>query len=275
MAHPRDALGWLVASALLASSTQALAFDKITLQNGGMVKGEVLVLTPGERVVIQVPGEEKPRTIPWSDVSDVQREKSATTEVAEESPTDDPAEPTDAANQIQLHIESDKPVQLFRMVGVTTAKTFYGNIAATQYQLVCGSPCDKTLDGSDGSQYFVAGKGIPKSSHFELSNYQGDVLADVSPGSTAQFTGGVTMLIIGGVATIGGTGLLILSNTAFEENQSTFTAVGAVSLGVGLAIIAGGIVMQTTSHTDVELSQRTTAQGRLLPRKPQWWRGEF
>lgn len=51
--------------------------DEVTLKDGGAIRGVVVSIEPGKGVKIVVPGEKDPRSIPWSQVADVQKGKYA------------------------------------------------------------------------------------------------------------------------------------------------------------------------------------------------------
>src|SRR5437016_6284057 len=49
--------------------------DEVSLKNGGIVRGTVVELEPGDHVTVQVLGASKPRVISWVQVADVDRGK--------------------------------------------------------------------------------------------------------------------------------------------------------------------------------------------------------
>ena len=264
---------------MLTIATSAWAFDEVSLQDGGIVKGEILLLTPGEKVVIQVPGEDEPRTIAWSEVSDVQRDGGG----KKSSGGDDTAHADDVESQataeaeagvVRVHIESDKPVELIEVTGAARGTTAYGSFVVIGLKSLCASPCDKVVDGSDGHKFFISGDGVPSSSGFALQGYTGNVQVDVDAGSSAlRYGGGYTLMALGGAGVVGGATMLSLG--LIGDSNSDLTPVGGALLGGGALLLGGGIAMWILGDTNIEVSQRTDEHGRLQPREPNWLLGEF
>lgn len=258
--------------------------DEVTLKNGGMVRGTVVGLEPGTKVVIQEVGAAAPRTIPWGEVADVERGKYKATGAVEPGETSagydvpEPA-PVGGPGVVKLHVSSSKPVQVIEHLGTSYAQAGAYAVAVEHSQAVCGTPCDKVIDGSRGQQFIVTGDGVPPSETFVLSDREGDTTVHVDPGSTAMVSGGAWM---------GGTGILgMLTGGTFLAvglaiDDSTGTAddlalAGGITLAASTALLGGGIALLIAGDTDVEIESTPRQTGATRPTRvaPRYWRGEF
>ena len=260
------AMFWMTAGVAYADEAP---LDEVALQNGGVVKGEIIVMEPGEKVVIRVPGEDEPRTIPWSEVSDVQRGDAAPEEKKAAPP---PEERKEGRGVVKVHIESDDPnVYLVQHRVAGSVVTQYGTIVGVQSSTVCHAPCDKVIDASPDDRYTIAGDDIRPSDPFSLHQYQGDVTAAVEPSSSVLAGLGSTATVIGGLGLLGGLFTTVFAYTDIIEDPIA-KPVGVGVLVGGAALMTGGIVMLALSGTDVEIAPRSNGK---QARKPQYWRGEF
>jgi hypothetical protein len=294
-------------SALLfsgAALAQDTGHDEVTLKNGGSIRGTVVSSEPGVSVKIVEVGQKEPRTIPWAQVSDVEREKygnkptavqpgSAGPGYAQPVPVPVRAVPVQAPPQVEappanlgdpgvvrLHVESPRPVQVSSRRMAQGAVNGYGFVL-TQTIPVCVSPCDAVIDGSRG-QEFVASGDFPGGKAFTLNGMKGDVDLNVKPGSRGLRTLGITSIVLGGSAfVIGGTltllgGLSTTSTNAFGVTTyglSSETKVGLVMLGTGGAVLVGGIIATVVSgsHFDLHAKEQDTTAAS----KPRYWLGQF
>ncbi len=302
--HPRSSLRFLVLATFLslagrAAADDRLGNDEVTLKNGGMLRGTILSSEPGVSVKLFVAGEKEPRTIPWSQVGDVEPNKFAPKAAGvqpgsagpgyEAAPAPArvvaPAPTLGSPGVVRLHVDSPEPVV------VRAHATAYGQVGAYGFVIdaarpVCASPCDKVVDGSSGQEFTVGGNGVSESRRFALSGMSGDVRLDVNPGSQGLRVGGVWLSVLGGTAVVTGAALLLTS--ALVSSTPTVTSSGALSssgsgngglvtaggvvTGVGAAALVGGIVMIVSSKTNVEV--RPTG-GATTGRAPRYWAGEF
>jgi hypothetical protein len=276
--------------------------DEVLLKNGGVLRGTVVALDPGNEVSILVAGADKPRVVPWGEVANVERGKyaagGATPPPAVPGyPTPPSAASTDAPpalgspGVVRLHIESEKPgVKLLEEVSSTYGMVGGYGFALQELREVCAAPCDQVIDGRRGQSFFFAGDGIPGSDDFTLASYHGDLLAKVDAGSTGLGAGGWTLTITGGTAMLMSPVFFLLgamTTTSYDYDPVTQTevtsdkplaswgiAAGGVILGVGAGMLAGGIVMLAMSGTDYELEPGGTT-GTAHARAPRYWAGEF
>jgi hypothetical protein len=280
----------LVPRAALAQDEPSpdLGADEVTLKNGGMVRGTVVSVEPGTKVVIVEAGAKDPRTIPWSEVADVERGKYKPS--SEERPKVEPGAagpgyededeeaPAKRAKKrktrelgdrgvVRLHVESPEPVQIYqnRIIGGGYVGG-YAFVAGTT-QLVCSSPCGEIVDLREGDDFVVDGDMPAKS--FSLDVTEGDVTATVSPGSTGGRIGGIVMISLGGASMLGGASTLL---TGALIDESDWMVPGGVMLGAGAAVLVGGIVTLVMTRTTVELTPGAPSRAAAAPR---YWLGEF
>jgi hypothetical protein len=246
-------------------------------------------------------GQKEPRTIPWAQVTDVEKGKygdkpaavqpgSAGPGYAQPVPVQQPARVEDAPpatlgdpGVVRLHVDSPQPVQVSsRKTAQGAVNNGYGygyGFVLTQLTPVCVSPCDKVIDGSRGQEFIATGD-FPGTKAFTLSGMKGDVDLAVKPGSRGLRALGVTSLILGGSAVIlGGTFTLLGglgTNSTNALGVTTYgmaseTKIGLAMLGSGGALLVGGIVALVASgtHFDLHAKEATTAQ------RPRYWLGQF
>jgi hypothetical protein len=113
----------LAASALVAQSARAdsVGPDVVNLKDGGFIRGTVVSVEPGSHVMVVEYGKEKPRSVPWSSVADVQRGKAAgkseeaSASEKEAVPLPDLEEPTALTRKV--YIETEAAAELYQVVG--------------------------------------------------------------------------------------------------------------------------------------------------------------
>jgi hypothetical protein len=280
---------FLSAACLLSSAPvradEPLGADEVTLKNGGMVRGSVVTVEPGTKVVLIEAGSTTPRTIPWAEVADVERGKYAgkgeAKEKGDSAKEDAKAEPeTDGkAGVVKLHIDSGERVQLHEELDTRYASAGGYAIAVSTEHVACTSPCDRVIDGSRGQRFVVAGDGVPPSDPFYLNDRSGETTVKVDPGSTGRKALGGTLTglgILGGLT--GGTLVLVGALVEDRSTKGDLMVSGGVTLGASAAAIAGGIILLATSSTSVEIGpkpERTGGSSGKTARKARIWMGEF
>lgn len=298
----------LMASLFLASSTSwadGAGDDEVTLKNGGTIRGTVVSSEPGVRVKILESGAKDARVIPWAQVADVERGKFAASSKADVQPgsagkgysspppstkaqaqAEDQAPSTDDAGVVRLHVDTPNPVRVYERASATGTVNGYA-VTATVDAPVCVSPCDKVLDGSDGSTFYVRGDGVPTSREFSFAGMNGDADLHVKPGSPALRTGGWVLTGLGIAATVvGATGMLIgyvgapysttLNTDGSVSTTKTFSGdvrtPSIIIAAAGGVAIVGGIVMIVNGRTNIQLDAQPDKTGAI---KPRYWLGEF
>ncbi|NUP09274.1 MAG: hypothetical protein HOW73_24750 [Polyangiaceae bacterium] len=288
-------------SASVARAGDEMGVDEVSLKNGGTIRGTIVTVEPGSKVVITESGSKEPRTLAWAEVADVEKgkyEKKADNDAVEpgeagpgyEAPIPEEEPAPSGPGVVRVHIESEEPVTLYER-GATTVFGVGRYVAAvTQVRAVCESPCDKVIDGSRGQQFFIGGTDIPESSTFKLRDRTGDTNVDVSPGNRGQRTAGVWMTIIGATGVAAGAATLPLGFADLGSGEDdTLKIAGGVSLGAGAALLASGIAVFVTGRTAVELdtppkrkadesassAEHFAIDERPAEVRPRYWRGEF
>lgn len=273
----------LPAATATTTPSASTTVDAVHLRNGGMYRGRVTEIVPGDHVtVIVAPGGETKR-IPWPEVD---RVIVASTPVP---PAPTAANPIPAASpptpmapmvgpRARVHITSPKQVILYRRAAGSTA-----------FQQVCTSPCD--LELPIGDTYKLAGNGLSQNKELRLAAGPGgfvDIVVD-PPSTGGMILGG---FIGGGGATAAYVGFLMAiighgeaerdcyyyssgsSSSSCEERQSdgeTVRTAGLVTMVVGAAATVLGIVVFINSaSTDINQRTGAPAANDAFLRKPTW-----
>jgi hypothetical protein len=283
----------LLLSALLFSTAalaQDMGHDEVTLKNGGSIRGTVVSSEPGVSVKIIEMGQKEARTVPWAQVSDVERDKykskpenaqpgGAGPGYAHTTGGEPVAVPEPALGQtgvVRLHVDSPEPVQVQSRRMEQGSVNGYGFVI-TQLTPVCVSPCDKVIDGSRG-QEFVASGDFPGAKAFNLSGMKGEVDLAVQPGNKGVRALGITMDILGATGMVlGGTLALtggLTSSSGLDgtsSGMSGLTRTGLITLGTSTAVLIGGIIATVSSGSHFQLSNKE----QTASIKPRYWLGQF
>jgi hypothetical protein len=163
-----------------------------------------------------------------------------------------------------VHVVSDSPdVQLHEVLTQSTGIVWgYGGgfVTMTTSQPVCSVPCDRVVDAHNGQSFFFRGQGMPASSNFQLAGHGPQVTLDVKAGSSGLRAGGIAMASIGGAAMVIGAITLALGfyrpptvdssgNVVDGPPDQGLQLAGGLALGLGVAAVAGGIVMIVKGRT--------------------------
>jgi hypothetical protein len=279
-----------VSTPSIAWADDSIGEDEVSLKNGGMVRGTVISLEPGTKVVIREAGAKSPRTIPWGEVADVQRGKFKAATPGEAGPgyatekavAGSEVEPAAGGlGVVKLHIDSPRPVKVVEHLGTSYAQAGSYGVRVEHAAIVCGTPCDKTIDGSNGQEFIVEGDGVPASETFVLSDRQGDTVVHVDPGSYGMIYGGNAMLYVGVLGMITGLSLTITGAIVGESTGDDIVPIGGILIGGSSALIGGGIALLVLGDTDVVVESKPMQMGSAAgsPRPasvaPRYWAGEF
>lgn len=278
----------MLPTAALAEGPSDPGEDEISLKNGGMLRGTIVAVDPDVEATIVVNG--KQRTVPWAKIDKVERgkykaaapskaegDKDATAGKDDEAPASGDGAP-------RVHIESDYPkVQIMRIDATIAVVGSRGSATGIVTRPVCTAPCDKVVDGRDGSQFFFTAPGMVGSSAFSLTDKSGDLTARIQGGSAGKRMGGFIMTTSGGALLMAGALVLTIGaistdisyddagNSTETHGNATAMTIGGIGLGVGAALLVPGIIFLSTSGTKYELvpsTARTTGVriegGRLL-----------
>lgn len=268
-----------------ASTPSASAtVDAVHLRNGGLYRGRVTEIVPGDHVtVIVAPGGETKR-IPWPEVD---RVIVASTPVPPAPTPSTPVASTPTAPapmvgpRARVHITSPKQVILYRKAAGTST-----------FQQACTSPCD--LELPIGDSYRLAGNGLSQNKELRLAAGPGgfvDIVVD-PPSVGGMVLGG---LIAGGGATAAYVGMLMALVGQSEADRSCYSyggssssymsscedrksdaedvrTAGLITMVVGAGVAALGVVVFINSAS-TDIGQRTGGPSRsndAFVRKPTW-----
>lgn len=178
----RSIFGAALLGAMLSSTTafaQELGSDEVSLKNGGSIRGTIVSVEPGNKVVILELGAKEPRTLTWAEVADVQKGKYVKPEPGPEGPGYEKPEPKEEPQEkpekkkpklgdpgvVRLHVESPKPVQIFQSrILARGVIGGYGFVTGATAQ-VCSSPCDEIIETKPGDGFGIQGDMPGRASH--------------------------------------------------------------------------------------------------------------
>lgn len=250
----RGWIGALVGCSLMVAS---LAYgqqpvDTVELRSGGVVKGTIVELLPGDHVTIQLPSGVK--TFPWGEISKVERAGAQTQAqgpvytappgTTSPSPNNEPlVQPGEPSTRV--YIDASSPVSLFHMDNRGDVKT------------ACIAPCGEVLPFT--GLYWVSGKDINASDKFQLPPGKAETKLHVSGGSKGAVTAGVVLAVVGGnIFLIGGlillgVGAVAASPTSRAGDLGGAWAVSGTITAVGLTMgVVGLVLWLTNSSSSVE-----------------------
>jgi hypothetical protein len=255
-----------------AATPAASTEDVVQLKNGGMVRGRILEVLPGDSVTVSTAATGETRRFAWAELTSIEQ-GGTRIEVAavgvHEAVHAKPGAP-------RLHIELTRPAELklFEVAAEINVSSFrMGPFSASAIRPICVAPCDLVVDGSRGQSFFFDGKRVTKSREFSLSEHSGDVVARVRPGRPGLLGGGI------GVMSLGVAGLSVSAFLLMKERSKVLDhkyddpaqpmmfagpnyAPATAILISGALVLAGGLAMALLSRTRVAWSQRSTAARR-------------
>ncbi|HSQ64765.1 MAG TPA: hypothetical protein VLM85_16185 [Polyangiaceae bacterium] len=220
--------------------------DTLVLKDGTTLHGTIREMTPGQAVTIVLP-DGKVRTVEWSAVDRVDIDRARA-----------PAPPAPAQTTTAVHLEGAGPGIVLQALDERGTEG--------KWQTVCEGACDRDLP--TGGLYRVDGPGLRTSRPFRLPEGS-RVDYQVHAASSLGFAGGLTLVIVGGVALL--TGLTLLVELAvYDANgyiiPDGFLVAGGLLTGGGLAAFIPGIfLMKGNGRTTV-----TAAGGGATARVPAW-----
>jgi hypothetical protein len=272
-------------TATTATTTTAPTVDAVHLRNGGLYRGHVTEIVPGDHVTVRVESGETKR-IAWSEID---RVIVASTPIPP-TPTRGTAAPATtplAAPMVgpraRVHITASKNVILYRRPA-----------GSSNWVQACASPCNEELPIGDA--YRITGNNVAASKEFHLeASPGGTVDVAVDPPSTGGMVAGG--FLAGGGATAAYVGLLMAMVGAAEidncgnnrggvncssrrndiDNEELRNA-GLITLGVGSVLtLAGILIFVNAGKTDIVQSSRGGSSGKntspsldAFVRQPTW-----
>ncbi|MDC0720002.1 hypothetical protein [Nannocystis bainbridge] len=235
------------------------AYDTVILRDGSVLRGTILELHQDREVIIQLTG--GLRTIAWADIASTTFAGAATgpqgqaPQPSGHVPADSLAvavapedEVAPGPSRPRIFIEVTRPADVHLLEGTPTANsnTQMGRGPRT----VCRAPCGKVIDGRAGYPFHFGGDRVMPSSTFFLKDLEGEYVARVQPGRRGLLIGGMLLSGYGAGGALAGGMLTALGN---DRDRRT---VGSVILGVGLAMLIGGIAMAIRGTTRYSLTRR-------------------
>ncbi|MCY0985666.1 hypothetical protein OV203_00890 [Nannocystis sp. ILAH1] len=230
-------------------------YDTVILRDGSVLRGTILELHQDREVIIQLTG--GARTILWADIASTTFAGAATTSPEGHVPADSSAavaedEVAPGPSRPRIYIELTRPgdVHLLEAVApIGSANPQAARAGLAGARSVCRAPCGKVIDGRAGYPFYFGGDRMLPSQTFFLKDLEGEYVARVRPGRRGLLIGGMLLAGYGAGATLGGTMLTAIGR---DEKRT----VGSVVLGVGLAMLIGGIVMAVRGSTRYRLERR-------------------
>lgn len=169
-----------------------------------------------------------------------------------------------------VRIEADRPgVRLLRIDRVMSDEMGEGMLVST----VCTAPCDQVIDGRKRQTFFFGAEGMVPSRGFRLARLNGHIVAHVQGGSIVARQLGFLFGGFGGAAAIGGATMLgvgysqdtHISNEGkiAEGPNPTLTTGGAITLGIGAAMVTTAVILVLTAKTKISLVQADNQSARI------------
>jgi len=243
------------AAGLLLSSTAASAqetgTDQVVLKDGGMLRGTLIEILPGDHATLQLANGQNAK-IRWDVIDHIIRNGVAVNPTAQAAPAPTPSTasaptPTTDQGSVFVHIDGgDVDIEMQTSSGVAPSGKAVRGIWAT----MCSTPCDQELPLS--GSYRLAGSGVRASKAFKLNGRPGDhVIINADPSSTGAFAGGIVLVSVGVPVFVIGTFVelvvWIVNIASKADNSYTDTSgaqvVGLSMMGLGAAGVITGIVM--------------------------------
>jgi len=241
------------------TESTATTVDTVYLRSGGMFRGRVTEIVPGDHVtVILTTGES--RRLVWRDVD---RVVVASTAIPPPPTAAAPATAPMAGPRARVHIKAPHPSYLYRRAAGTT-----------DFVTACQTPCDAEMP--IGDSYKIGGSGFATTAEFKL---------DAPPGGSVELTvdgpnwvgivGGGAITIGGGftayVGTIfalagGGCSSASRSNSSCKEMRNV--GFGAMAVGAGM-IALGLLIVYPSLKTDMSQHKGGPEKDAFV-RSPTW-----
>lgn len=239
--------------------------DAVHLRNGGLYRGHVTEIVPGDHVTILVEKGE-PKRIAWAEID---RVVVATTPVPPPPSGDQVGARTIPSATTPTPAPMNGPKARVHIASSTTAVLYRRASGSTAWTLACTSPCDELLPLGDS--YRVTGNGIAQSDEFTLRGSPGSTIEiKVDGPSTAGIVLGGTLATVGFLA--GYVGLLVVAASLDRYGaDDDARAGGLVAMGLGgLATVGGLLIFFASAKTDVTQNPTSGGGKDAWRRLPTW-----
>lgn len=256
----------LVLLAPKLAAAQDAGPDTVVLHDGGMLKGNLIEVLPGDHATLQLANGQSAR-IRWDVIDHIIRNGvPLNTAQAQQAPVAPPAATAAPAEvgMVWVHIEGGDGVDLESII---TNAAPAGKRVKNGWATMCTAPCDQQvpLAGS----YRLAGDGIRASRTFKLAGKAGDkVYIQADPASRGGFVGGIVLISIGAPVLVIGSlvELVVAAINGASHLDGTYTdtsgaqVVGLSMMGLGVAGIITGIVL-VAGNGSTKLDQTIASPG--------------
>lgn len=244
--------------------------DLVRLKSGGLLRGTISELVPGDTVtIVTVSGQT--RTFPMAEVEYAGPANEAPTKAAPSStpPASTEAEPTDGkvkpyvtvnAANARLHLESTPPGLTFhRQSGSAISESYsrYGGVVTTAqgYDRLCTTPCDITIPaGTESLALSVPGKEPVDAEPVTFPAGQSRVVGALESRQGTRVAG----YLVGTVGIVGGLALTLVGALKGTGDAGRGSGTGAstplIIAGCGLMLgggIVGGILVRQRDRATV------------------------
>ena len=226
--------------------------DEVLLTSGGLVRGLVTEAEPKSHVTIIVGGSGEVRRILWADVQLVERGNRA----KEKTDPRSIAAPGRPRVHIDIEGRGSTDVRLFEVRRQPDTGRLDGGYTSKDVE-VCAAPCNQVVDGREGQQFAIGGRGISRSLTFTIIDAPAELKIGVRPGRRALMIAGWVLASVGAAAVIGGATTLTLADDDDDKRKG-----GGYAFLAGLPLVAGGGVMIAFGRTRVRLGDRTQRKRR-------------
>jgi hypothetical protein len=237
-----------------ASPTPAPEERVIQLRDGALYRGVILEWVPGSRVTLRLATGEL-RRFRWVDLAPETLPPPSPSPDAAAAPS--PWGPEDgAAEKTRVTLRTKSRYVTLRRQGGPKYVPGYGWVSSfNPWRIICLPPCNRDLPRAGVFRIGGSNDVIIPSAPFELP--PGSATLDVKAGTWSGLTGGVLLTTFGGTAAIIGAGLfggIVAGADNVPSGQRASVGIGGlVTLGVGVGLLTGGIVLLARSHTSVRI----------------------
>ncbi len=237
--------------------------DTVQLRSGGMFRGRVTEIVPGDHVTIVLTTGEG-RRIVWRDVDRVIVASNAVPAAAAAATT---APAPMVGPRARVHMKTPHPAFLYRRAAGTT-----------DFVTACESPCDAEMP--IGDTYKIGGSGFSTTPEFKLEAPPGgsvELTVDgpnwfgIIGGGLMTITGGVTAYV-GAIFAAGGGGCAAANDgyrSSSDEHCDDLRNVGIGALAVGAGMIALGLIIVYPS-LKTDFAQQAGGGKDAFVRRPTW-----
>jgi hypothetical protein len=248
------------AAGTVSESTSA-TIDTVHLRAGGMFRGRVTEIVPGDHVTVLLTTGES-RRIAWPEV---ERVIVASTAIPPLATPAAPATAPMAGPRARVHLKTPHPAYLYRRAAGTT-----------EFVTACESPCDQEMP--IGDTYRIGGSGFATTPEFMLDAAPGgSVEVTVDGPSWAGIVGGGLLTVGGGVTAYIGTILALSGGACSADSYNNRhngcdsvrnVGLGALAVGAGM-IVLGLVIVFPSMKTDLSQQKGTPGKDAFV-RTPTW-----